>query len=89
VGILLAYKGGDKPAEHTKKPFTFKPGEWYDIRAFVNPAAVEVRIGNTYRVHTSNKLPPDPKGILTYGFLVNPNSTAEFRDFSVRVLKEQ
>ena len=89
VGILHAYKGDEKPAEHTKRPFAFKPGEWYEIRAFVNPAAVEVRIGNTYRLHTANKLPPDPKGILTYGFLVNPRSAAEFRDFSVRVLKEQ
>jgi len=89
VGLLRAYKGDEKPAEHTKRPFAFKLNTWYEIRALVNPAHVEVAIGDTYVVRTANTLAPDPKGIQTYGFLVNPRATAEFRDFSVRVLQEQ
>ena len=89
VGILHAYAGDEKPAEHTKKPFTFKLNQWYDIRAVINPAIVEVAVGPTYVVRTANKLPPDPKGILTYGFLVAPRAAADFREFSIRVLQEQ
>ena len=89
VGILHAYKADDRPAEHTRKPFAFKAGQWYKIRAVVNPATVEVAVGTTYVCRAANKLPADPAGIVTYGFLVNPASAADFRDFSVRVLQEQ
>ena len=89
TGILHAYQGDEKPAEHLQKPFPFKLSEWQEIRATVTPATVEVAIGPTYRVTRPNPLPADPKGIVTYGFLVNPDSTADFRDFSVRVLQPQ
>ena len=89
VGILHAYKGDEKPAEHTKRPYPVKLNQWVEIRAIVSPASVEAAIGADYAVRIRNPLTPDPKGIVTYGFLVNPNSAAEFRDFSVRVLQEQ
>lgn len=89
VGILHAYKSDEKPAEHAQKPFAFKPDQWYEIRALVTPAEVEVAVEPDYLLRRPNTLPADPAGVCTYGFLVNPHAAADFRDFSVRVLQEQ
>jgi hypothetical protein len=89
VGIILEQAADQQAAERKNQPFTFKPGEWYEIRATVSPASVEVSIGDNYAVRMPNKLPPDPGGTQTYGFVVNPKSSAEFRDFAVRALREQ
>jgi len=89
VGIILEQAEDKQAAERKTQPFTFKPGEWYEIRATVSPASVEVTIGDAYAVRMPNKLPPDPSGAQTYGFVVNPKSSAEFRDLAVRPLREQ
>jgi len=89
VGLLRAAAGDQKAAQRTVRRFPFQPNEWYELRAVVNRAFVEVSVGEKYAVRTANTLPADPEGVQTYGFLVNPKSAAEFRDFSVRVLQEQ
>jgi len=89
VGLLQASPTDQQADERAPRPYTFQLNQWYELRAVVNPAGVEVAIGDDYTVRMPNKLPPDPAGVQTYGFQVNPKSTAEFRDFSVRTLREQ
>jgi hypothetical protein len=89
VGLLCASARDDRPAERTLQPFAFKPGEWYPLRAVVSPGHIEVAIGQTYVVRRANPIAPDPAGLQTYGLLVNPESVAELRGLSVRVLQEQ
>ncbi|HUT34051.1 MAG TPA: protein kinase [Planctomycetota bacterium] len=89
VGLLLEQAEDKQAAERKTQPFTFKPGEWYELRATVSPMSVQVSIGDAYLVRMPNKLPPDPGGVQTYGFVLNPKSSAEFRDFAVRALREQ
>ena len=89
AGLILEQPADQQAAERKTQPFTFKLGEWYEVRATVSPTAVEAAIGDAYVVRMPNKLPPDPSGLQTYGFLVNPKSAAEFRDFTLRTLREQ
>lgn len=89
VGLILEQPTDQQAAERRVQPFTFKPGEWYEIRATVSPVSVEVAIGPNYAVRMPNKLPPDPAGTHTYGFVLNPKSSAEFRGFAIRTLREQ
>ncbi len=89
VGLLQAHPTDDRPAERVRKPFPFKPNQWYEIRAVVCSSFVEVTIGPSYRVRMPNKLPGRSDAVQTYGLVVNPGSAAEFRDLTVRVLQEQ
>ncbi|HPD13721.1 MAG TPA: serine/threonine-protein kinase [Planctomycetota bacterium] len=89
VGLTMAQPEDQQADERRTQPFAFKPGEWYEIRATVSPMNVQVTIGDAYAVRMPNKLPADPSGLQTYGFVVNPKSRAEFRDFAVRALREQ
>jgi hypothetical protein len=89
VGLLQASASDDQPAKRVLQKFAFKTGEWYPWRATVTPASVKVNVGSDYTVRMANALPPDPGGLQTYGLLVNPQSTAEVRNLTVRVLQEQ
>jgi len=94
VGLLYAQPDDKQADERATRPFTFQPNTDYELCALVSPARVEVRIvgatgGADYAVRMPNKLQPDPSGLQTYGVLVSPKSAAEFRDFSVRALREQ
>ncbi|MFW6107109.1 MAG: protein kinase domain-containing protein [bacterium] len=89
VGLVHAGERDDRPAERTIRPFQFEAGTWYELKASVNPAYVEVALPGGYVVRRPNPLSPDPQGLRTYGLLVNPTSTVELRHFSVRVLQEQ
>jgi len=89
VGLILEQPEDKQAAERKTQPFTFKTGEWYELRATVSPMHVEVTIGDAYAVRMPNKLPPDPAGTQTYGFALSPKSSAEFRDLAIRTLREQ
>ncbi|NQT86575.1 serine/threonine protein kinase [bacterium] len=89
VGLLYAGATDEAPAERSLHKFAFKTGQWYPWRATVSPASVKLTVGKSYTVRMANKLQPDPAGVQTYGFLVSPKSTAEFRNLTVRVLHEQ
>jgi serine/threonine-protein kinase len=89
AGLLLAHASDDKPAERVRRPFAFQPKQWYTLRAAVCPTYVEVAIGRDYRVRMPNKFPGRTDPEQTYGVMVNSGSAAEFRNFTIRVLRQQ
>jgi len=88
-GLVYEQPADQRAARRAARPFTFKPGQWYQLRAIVTPTYVEAAIGEDYLVRMAHGLPPSADGLQTYGFLVNAKSVGEFKQLSVRVLAEQ
>ncbi len=88
-GLVHDQPTDQRAARRAARPFTFKPGQWYQLHAIVTPTYVEARIGGNYLVRMAHSLPPSADGLQTYGFLVNAKSAGEFKELSVRVLAEQ
>jgi len=88
-GLVYEQATDEQAAKRATRPFTFKPGQWYQLHAIVTPTYVEAAVGENYLVRMAHDLPPSPDGLQTYGFLVNAKSVGEFRELAVRVLTEQ